>query len=276
MNKIIYFVLFCLVTTGLIACSKTQQDSTAASTTKKELVFGASAMPYSTVFEQGIKPILEKQGYAIKTMNFSTLEVNNQSVNNGQVDFNLDQHTAYLNVFNREKGTHLYPLVHIPTIPAAIYSDKYTSFQQAPNGATVLIPSDPANTSRALRILTDNHFIQLKSGTNPILATSRDIVSNPKQLKIKEMDSVMIPRTLGEVDFGFASGGIAYQSKLDPKKAVLREKVIPEMEMVVTINEKNKDTQWAKDLKAAYQSPEFKQFMQKYNQNQMWALPQGE
>lgn len=276
MNKIIYFVLFCLVTTGLIACSKTQQDSTAASTTKKELVFGASAMPYSTVFEQGIKPILEKQGYAIKTMNFSTLEVNNQSVNNGQVDFNLDQHTAYLNVFNREKGTHLYPLVHIPTIPAAIYSDKYTSFQQAPNGATVLIPSDPANTSRALRILTDNHFIQLKSGTNPILATSRDIVSNPKQLKIKEMDSVMIPRTLGEVDFGFASGGIAYQSKLDPKKAVLREKVIPEMEMVVTINEKNKDTQWAKDLKAAYQSPEFKQFMQKYNQNQMWTLPQGE
>lgn len=276
MNKIIYFVLFCLVTTGLIACSKTQQDSTAASTTKKELVFGASAMPYSTVFEQGIKPILEKQGYTIKTMNFSTLEVNNQSVNNGQVDFNLDQHTAYLNVFNREKGTHLYPLVHIPTIPAAIYSDKYTSFQQAPNGATVLIPSDPANTSRALRILTDNHFIQLKSGTNPILATSRDIVSNPKQLKIKEMDSVMIPRTLGEVDFGFASGGIAYQSKLDPKKAVLREKVISEMEMVVTINEKNKDTQWAKDLKAAYQSPEFKQFMQKYNQNQMWALPQGE
>lgn len=276
MNKIIYFVLFCLVTTGLIACSKTQQDSTAASTTKKELVFGASAMPYSTVFEQGIKPILEKQGYIIKTMNFSTLEVNNQSVNNGQVDFNLDQHTAYLNVFNREKGTHLYPLVHIPTIPAAIYSDKYTSFQQAPNGATVLIPSDPANTSRALRILTDNHFIQLKSGTNPILATSRDIVSNPKQLKIKEMDSVMIPRTLSEVDFGFASGGIAYQSKLDPKKAVLREKVIPEMEMVVTINEKNKDTQWAKDLKAAYQSPEFKQFMQKYNQNQMWALPQGE
>ncbi|WP_371751020.1 MetQ/NlpA family ABC transporter substrate-binding protein [Snodgrassella alvi] len=276
MNKIIYFVLFCLVTTGLIACSKTQQNSTAASTTKKELVFGASAMPYSTVFEQGIKPILEKQGYTIKTMNFSTLEVNNQSVNNGQVDFNLDQHTAYLNVFNREKGTHLYPLVHIPTIPAAIYSDKYTSFQQAPNGATVLIPSDPANTSRALRILTDNHFIQLKSGTNPILATSRDIFSNPKQLKIKEMDSVMIPRTLGEVDFGFASGGIAYQSKLDPKKAVLREKVIPEMEMVVTINEKNKDTQWAKDLKAAYQSPEFKQFMQKYNQNQMWALPQGE
>ena len=261
MNKIIYFVLFCLVTTGLIACSKTQQDSTAASTTKKELVFGASAMPYSTVFEQGIKPILEKQGYQIKQIDFSD---------------NLDQHTAYLNVFNREKGTHLYPLVHIPTIPAAIYSDKYTSFQQAPNGATVLIPSDPANTSRALRILTNNHFIQLKSGTNPILATSRDIVSNPKQLKIKEMDSVMIPRTLGEVDFGFASGGIAYQSKLDPKKAVLREKVIPEMEMVVTINEKNKDTQWAKDLKAAYQSPEFKQFMQKYNQNQMWALPQGE
>lgn len=277
MNKIIYLVITCLVATGLIACSKTQQDNASAATaTKKELVFGASAMPYTTIFEQGVKPILEKQGYKIKTLNFSTLEVNNQSVNNGQVDFNLDQHTAYLNVFNREKGTHLYPLVHIPTVPAAIYSNNYTSIQQAPNGASVLIPSDPANTSRALRILTDNHLIQLKPNINPILATTRDIASNPKLLKIKEIDSVMIPRTLNEVDFGFASGGIAYQSKLDPKKAVLREKVIPEMEMVVTINEKNKDTQWAKDLKAAYQSDEFKQFMQKYNQNQMWVMPQAE
>lgn len=277
MNKIIYLVLSCLVATGLIACSKTQHDSTVTDpATKKELIFGASAMPYSTVFEQGIKPILEKQGYTIKILNFSTLEVNNQSVDNGQVDFNLDQHTAYLNVFNHEKDTHLYPLVHIPTVPAAIYSDKYTSIQQAPNGASILIPSDPANTSRALRILTDNHLIQLKPNTNPILATTRDIASNPKQLKIREIDSVMIPRTLNEVDFGFASGGIAYQSKLAPQKAVLREKVVPEMEMVVTINEKNKDTQWAKDLKTAYQSPEFKQFMQKYNQNQMWVMPQGE
>jgi D-methionine transport system substrate-binding protein len=277
MNKIIYLALSCFVAASLIACSKTHQDDTPTTpTTKKELIFGASAMPYSTVFAQGIKPILEKQGYTIKTLNFSTLEVNNQSVNNGQVDFNLDQHTAYLNVFNHEKDTHLYPLVHIPTVPAAIYSDKYTSIHQAPNGASILIPSDPANTSRALRILTDNHLIQLKPNTNPILATTRDIASNPKQLKIREIDSVMIPRTLNEVDFGFASGGIAYQSKLDPQKAVLREKVVPEMEMVVTINEKNKDTQWAKDLKAAYQSPEFKQFMQKYNQNQMWVMPQGE
>jgi len=81
---------------------------------------------------------------------------------------------------------------------------------------------------------------------------------------------------LSEVDFGFASGGIAYQSKLDPQKAVLREKVIPEMEMVVAINEKNKDTQWAKDIKAAYQSAEFKQFMQSYDKNQTWALPQNQ
>ncbi|MCX8745804.1 hypothetical protein J3U68_10350 [Snodgrassella sp. B3882] len=274
MKKIIYFILSCLIISGLIACS--EQPKETVESTKKELVFGASAMPYSNIFEQGIKPILEKKGYRIKTLMFSTLEVNNQSVDNGQVDFNLDQHTAYINVFNREKGTHLYPLVHIPTLPAAYYSDKYTSFEQSPNGATVLIPNDPANTSRALRVLTDHQLIKLKANTNPILATPEDIAVNPKQLKIKTVDSVLIPRILSEVDYGFASGGIAFQSKMDPNKAVIREKVIPEMEMVVAINEKNRDTQWAKDLKAAYQSPEFKQFMQHYHQHQMWVMPQAE
>lgn len=272
MNKIIKLLLGWLIVSGLFACSDHQSNSNNSAT--KELIFGASAMPYSNIFQQGIKPILEKQGYTIKTITFSTLEVNNQSVDNGQVDFNLDQHTTYINVFNQKKSTHLYPLVHIPTLPAAIYSDKYTSFQQAPNGATVLIPNDPANTSRALRVLTDNQLIKLKANTNPILATPSDIAFNPRQLKIKTVDSVLIPRLLAEVDFGFASGGIAYQSKLDPKKAVLREKVIPEMEMVVVINEKNKDTQWAKDIKAAYQSAEFKQFMQSYDKNHIWAMPQ--
>ncbi|MCO6505392.1 MAG: hypothetical protein J6568_08265 [Snodgrassella sp.] len=274
MKKIIYFILSCMLTAGLFACS--EQNTNTGASDKKQLVFGASAMPYSTIFEQGIKPLLEKKGYTIETIMFSTLEVNNQSVDSGQVDFNLDQHTSYINVFNQEKNTHLYPLVHIPTLPAAFYSNKYNSFQQAPNGATVLIPNDPANTSRALRVLTDNQLITLKPNTNPILATPKDIANNPKQLKITPVDSVLIPRILAEVDFGFASGGIAYQSKLDPRKAVLREKVIPEMEMVVAINEKNKNTQWAKDIKAAYLSAEFQQFMRSYDQSHTWALPQNQ
>lgn len=274
MKKIIYFILSCILTAGLFACS--EQNTNTGASDKKQLVFGASAMPYSTIFEQGIKPLLEKKGYTIETMMFSTLEVNNQSVDSGQVDFNLDQHTSYINVFNQEKNTHLYPLVHIPTLPAAFYSNKYNSFQQSPNGATVLIPNDPANTSRALRVLTDNQLITLKPNTNPILATPKDIANNPKQLKITPVDSVLIPRILAEVDFGFASGGIAYQSKLDPRKAVLREKVIPEMEMVVAINEKNKNTQWAKDIKAAYLSAEFQQFMRSYDQSHTWALPQNQ
>lgn len=59
MKKIIYFILSCLITSGLIACS--EQPKETAESTKKELVFGASAMPYSNIFEQGIKPILEKK-----------------------------------------------------------------------------------------------------------------------------------------------------------------------------------------------------------------------
>lgn len=269
MKKFMLFGLTTLCAIGFLACSRTHtigQD-------KKELVFGDSAMPYGTLFNEAIKPILEQQGYQIKTLNFSSLDVNNTAVNDGSVDFNLDQHTAYLTVYNRDKGTHLYPLVPIPTIAAAFYSDKYHTFDQAPKGASVLIPNDVSNTARALRTLADAGLIRLRPDANPLLATEKDIIDNPKHLQIKEMDSVIIPRSLPDVDFGFASGGIAYQSKMDPAKIVLREHVTPEMEMVVTINEKNKNTQWAKDLKAAYESPQFSHFMQQHNTNNQWIVP---
>lgn len=63
MKKLIYFILSCVIAIGIIACSD-QKNSSAASA-KKELIFGASAMPYSNIFQQGIQPILEKQGYTI-------------------------------------------------------------------------------------------------------------------------------------------------------------------------------------------------------------------
>ncbi|MDF7675418.1 MetQ/NlpA family ABC transporter substrate-binding protein [Neisseriaceae bacterium ESL0693] len=270
MKKFILLSLAGLVAISLLACSRTSSTGQ----DKKELVFGGSAMPYGILFNEAIKPMLEQQGYHIKTLNFSSLDVNNTAINDGTVDFNLDQHTAYLTVYNRDKDTHLYPLVHIPTIPAAFYSDKYRSFTQAPKGATVLIPNDVSNTARALRTLSEANLIQLSPDVDPLLASAKDIISNPRQLRIKEMDSVIIPRSLPDTDFAFASGGIAYQSKMDPAKIVLREHVTPDMEMVVTINEKNKNTNWAKDLKAAYESVQFNRFMREHDANKQWILPQ--
>ena len=269
MKKIIVFGSICLLLTNLIACTKTNQNDQ----NKKELVLGDSAMPYSSLFKEAIQPILNQKGYQIKTLNFSSLDVNNTAINDGNIDFNLDQHTAYLQIFNKNKGTHLYPLVHIPTIPAAFYSDKYHSFDQAPQGASVLIPNDVSNTARALRTLVHANLISLQPNVNPLLATTRDIRHNPKKLQIKEMDSVLIPRSMPDADFVFASGGIAYQSKMDPHKIVLREQITPDNEMVVAINEKDKNTVWAKDLKAAYKSTQFRNFMQQQNKNGQWIMP---
>lgn len=275
MKKLLPTLILSAAALALLAgCSQQTADNNAPAE-KKELVLGGSSMPYGIVFEKGIKPIMEKKGYTIKTMNFSTLDVNNQAVNNGEVDFNLDQHTAYINVYNKNKNTHLMPLVHTPLIPAAIYSEKYKAFDQAPNGATVLIPNDASNTTRALRILAKANLITFKASANKDQLTPQDIDKNTKNLKIKEMDSVIIPRALADSDFGSISGGIAYQSKVDPKKIVVREDVAPEMEMTVAINEKNKDTQWAKDLKEAYQSQEFKDFMNTFNKDGMWVMPKG-
>ena len=65
-----------------------------ANEAKKELVFSKSQGPYSELFEQAIKPILEKKGYKITAKDMSDLLQADVALNEGEVDFNVEQHTA--------------------------------------------------------------------------------------------------------------------------------------------------------------------------------------
>ena len=84
---------------------------------KKELTFSKSQGPYSDLFEKGVKPILEKKGYKITGKDMSDLLQADIALNEGEVDFNVEQHTAYMENFNKKQGGHLVALTPIPTVP---------------------------------------------------------------------------------------------------------------------------------------------------------------
>ena len=242
--------------------------------TKKEISMGVSPGPYNDLFKDAVKPILEAEGYKVKLVNFPHLLESDVALSEGSIDLTVAQHTAYMDVFNSQRKANLKPVVHVPSVPAAIFSNKYTSIKNVFSGAKIGIPQDASNAARSYNLLEKAGWIKLKPNTNPIIVSKNDIAENIAGVDIVEMDSANIPRVLNELDFAVIPGSIVYSANIDSKKALLSETIIPDLEIMVVVNGGNENSQWAKDIKRIYQSQQFKDYMKEHNQNGYWVMPQ--
>ena len=242
--------------------------------TKKEISMGVSPGPYNDLFNDAVKPILEAEGYKVKLVNFPHLLESDVALSEGSIDLTVAQHTAYMDVFNSQRKANLKPVVHVPSVPAAIFSNKYTSIKNIFSGAKIGIPQDASNAARSYNLLEKAGWIKLKPNTNPIIVSKNDIAENIAGVDIVEMDSANIPRVLNELDFAVIPGSIVYSANIDSKKALLSETIIPDLEIMVVVNGGNENSQWAKDIKRIYQSQQFKDYMKEHNQNGYWVMPQ--
>ena len=242
--------------------------------TKKEISMGVSPGPYNDLFKDAVKPILEAEGYKVKLVNFPHLLESDVALSEGSIDLTVAQHTAYMDVFNSQRKANLKPVVHVPSVPAAIFSNKYTSIKNVFSGAKIGIPQDASNAARSYNLLEKAGWIKLKQNTNPIIVSKNDIAENIAGVDIVEMDSANIPRVLNELDFAVIPGSIVYSANIDSKRALLSETIIPDLEIMVVVNGGNENSQWAKDIKRIYQSQQFKDYMQTHNQNGYWVMPQ--
>ncbi|MCX8729850.1 hypothetical protein J3U66_05600 [Gilliamella sp. B2969] len=256
----------------LTACDNSSKQ--ANNQTKKEISMGVSPGPYNELFKDAVKPILESEGYKVKLVSFPHLLESDVALSEGSIDLTVAQHTAYMNVFNAQRKANLKPVVHVPSVPAAIFSNKYNSLQQVFKGAKVAIPQDASNAARSYNLLEKAGWIKLKPNTNPIIVSKNDIEQNIAGINIIEMDSANIPRVMNDLDFAVIPGSIVYSANIDPNKALLLETIIPDLEIMVVVNAGNENSQWAQDVKRIYQSQQFKDYMQAHNQNGYWVMPQ--
>jgi len=216
---------------------------------------------------------LQNQGYKIEYQDFSVLTQADVALNEGSIDLNVDQHTAYMQVFNKEENAKLAAITEIPTVPAGLYSSRHHSLNDVADGHTVAIPQDASNQSRAYNILAATGWITLKPDANLALVTENDIADNPHNLDIKPMDSATIPRSLPDLDWAVIPGSISYSSKVDSQLELFQEKLRPELILVATTTEDKVDSQWAQAVREAYASQEFKDYMKKHNDNNYWYVP---
>jgi D-methionine transport system substrate-binding protein len=229
------------------------------------LTVAATPVPHAEILKE-IKPLLAKQGVNLEIKVFIDYVQPNMQVAQKQLDVNFFQTEPYLDAFNKERGTNLVKVVGVHIEPFGAYSKKYKTIDQLPDGANVVIPNDPSNNSRALLLLAKHGLITLKN-PNDRLATLKDVATNPKNLKFRELEAAMLPRVLDEVDLALINTNYALAAGMSPVKDALliEDKDSPYVNFLVSRPD-NKDDPRVQKLAAALTSPEVKAFIEKnYN-----------
>jgi D-methionine transport system substrate-binding protein len=256
------------IVAGLAACA---DDGTGKS--DDTIRVATSPGPYSELFQQGVQPILEKDGYKVEIKDFTELQQADTALQENSADLNVDQHTAYMKNFNKETGADLASLTQIPTVPSGLYSSKHKDLKEIADGQSVSVPEDASNTSRALRLLKQAGWITVKPGTDETSIRMQDIADNPHKLDIRTMDSAFIPRGLDDVDWAVIPGSMAYASGVDQKLQLLQEELLPDLILVAVTQQDQVDSDWAKAVTDAYRSDEFADYLKGRNEGNYWFVP---
>ena len=196
------------------------------------------------------------------------------ALDEGKIDFHVDAHKAWIDQVNKSKGTHLTAILPLPTVPTAIYGGSKKTLEEVAPGDVIAIPNDASNLARAYQLLEQLGWIKLDPSKDKDHVTGKDIVENPKNLQFKEMKGPSINTIRSDVAYIILRGSDAYNAKIDFSSALFPESadtMNPRMRMCLSIQEKNKEQPWVKDLIEAYRSPEFKKFME--TQSKIWILP---
>jgi D-methionine transport system substrate-binding protein len=263
MKKFALFVLSIFTAVLLAACGSSDVSKSASADDTKNIRIGFSPGPYSDQVRKGIEPILKEKGYTIEFVEFTNGNEINFALAEGSLDANIFQHTAYFESFIKENKLDLVETIKVPTAPMGIYSDKHTEIKLDPSiKYKVLIPNDPPNIARALRILEEGGFLTLKSDYDPLTVSLHDIESYKVGIEFVEVEQAQLARLISDVDYAVVNGNYILASDRKLSDSLLLENPPFEYQNLIAVRTEDKDKQFVKDLTDAYQTENFQQLIE--------------
>lgn len=244
--------------------AETEAAETTAAGEMKKIIVGASPAPHAEILN-ATKEVLASKGYELDIVEYTDYVLPNNALDSGDLDANYFQHKPYLDSFNEQNGTKLVSAGAIHYEPFGIYAGKTSSLDELKDKATVLVPNDVSNEARALLLLEAQGLIKLKEGVG-LEATRNDIVENPKNLDIVELEAAQLPRSLPDCDIAVINGNYAIEAGLKVSDALAAEDseslAATTYGNIVAVREGDETTDATKALVEALTSPEVKQFME--------------
>lgn len=252
---------------ALTACKeekKAEAPAAAPAPQAQKIKVGVMAGPEHNVAEVAAKIAKEKYNLDVEFVLFNDYALPNTATSTGDLDANAFQHKPYLDKDSEAKGLKNLVIVGNTFVyPLAGYSKKIKNVSELAEGAVVAVPNDPSNLARALILLEKQGLIKLKDNKN-LFSTSLDIVENPKNIKIQEVDTSVAARALDDVDLAVVNNTYAGQVGLSANDGVfVEDKESPYVNIIVA-RDNNKDSEGVQNFVKAYQTEEVFQEAQKH------------
>ncbi|OAB35959.1 MetQ/NlpA family ABC transporter substrate-binding protein [Paenibacillus glacialis] len=253
---IITMVVFMLVIAG---CGQNKNKAEVSASEEVTLKVATLIPPMTEVLDI-VKPMLKEDGINLEIVVLTDNVQPNNALANKEVDANFFQHVPYMKQYNEANNSELVPVQSIYNAIYGAYSKKYKNIEELPEGATIAIANDPSNIGRSLVMFEKNGLIKLTEGVG-IKATQADIIENKKNFKFKEVDLLMLARTLDDVDLVAMTPAYAKPLNLTPKKdALITEGDDSDFVITLVARKDNVDSEPIQKLAKRMTSPEVKQF----------------
>lgn len=193
------------------------------------------------------------KGLTIETVIFNDYTQPNEALQRKEIDANAFQHKPYLDSQIQAHGYEITPAIDTVIQPIGVYSTKVKDIAELKDGAIIGVPNDPSNGGRALKVLEQLGLIKVKPEAG-ILATAIDVVENPKNFKIQELDAGVVGRAIEDLDAAVINTDWALKADLLNSRIAAESAADNPYTNFIAVRTADKDAAWVATLREVFQS----------------------
>lgn len=243
---------------ALAACGEDKDDDT--------IVIGAAAGLHDIILEKAAD-ILEEDGITLDIRPYTEYVMPNQDLESGELDANYFQHAPYLAQQIKDNGYDFVSVGGVHVEPMGIYSSKYDSVEEIPDGGTIIFSNSVSEQGRILSLLESAGLIKLKDGIDKTTATIDDIAENPKNLKFdNDSNPEILVQYLNndEGDAVVINANFIIDAGMNPSKdSIAVEGSDSDYVNLIVVRKEDEDNKAIKKLVEVLQSQEIQDFINK-------------
>ncbi len=241
----------------------------------KKLVVGASPSPHGEILKE-VQSVLKEKGIELEIKEFTDYVQPNLALQDKTLDANYFQHKPYLDDFNAQNKTDIVSAAQIHYEPLGLYPGKVKSLDAITDGATIAVPNDTTNEARALLLLETIGLIKVKPDAG-LKATVKDIIENPKNIKVKELEAAQLSRALPDVDLAVINGNYAIEAGFNVAKDALAKEEANSVAAqtfanIIAVRKGDENREDIKALIEALKSDKVKKFIEEKYQGAVVAI----
>ncbi len=208
------------------------------------------------------KEVAPRYGITIDFRGLSDSNTINRAVSEGEIAGTVYQHKLWLSQV-LEANPDFRETAAIPVFRwgFGLWSDKYASVDQIPDGGTISLYSDPANEAQGLWVLERAGLITLDPATDKSKATQDDIIANPKHLTFTLLDFAAQSRSLQDLDAAVGYTEYYLAAGIDLDKQIFAPAAPDEFAGQLTVGTGFLKSDNITNLIAAFKDPAVQEFL---------------